>query len=307
MGHEKKTVSLVLGSGGARGLTQIGVIRCLEAQGYEIKSIAGCSIGALIGGIYGAGKLDLYEQWLESLEKTDVLRFLDFSFNRKGLFKGDKIIDVLMDLVGDHKIEELPIKYTCVATDIEREKEIWFTDGSLFESIRASISIPSVFMPHYYRGMKLMDGGLLNPVPVAPTTGDNTDLTVAVNLNAKSARLHEKDVQLPDKTEEELNSFQKKLNELLERLLPEKQDEVPEAFTTDKFNMIDIMNHSVDIMQNAIAHAKMAINKPDIFVEIPRDASGLFDFHKADQLIEFGYQLTQEAITDWQNHRVNQL
>ena len=179
-----KTVSLVLGSGGARGLAHIGVIHWLEDNGFDIRSISGCSIGALIGGIYACGKLDVYEEWVRAISKLDIVRLLDLSWCKQGLIEGERIITALKDLVGDRQIEDLPIEYTAVAADIKREKEVWLKRGSLFDAIRASIALPLFFTPFEINGRKLLDGGILNPVPIAPTFEDNTDLTIAINLGA---------------------------------------------------------------------------------------------------------------------------
>ncbi len=146
-----KTVSLVLGSGGARGLAHIGVINWLEENDYKIESISGCSIGSLIGGIYATGKLNEFEQWVRALTKLDILALLDMSWSRSGLVRGDKIINSLVELVGEQTIEELPIAFTAVAADIENEKEIWMNSGSLFDAIRASISLPLFFTPYDHR------------------------------------------------------------------------------------------------------------------------------------------------------------
>ena len=145
--QENKTVSLVLGSGGARGLAHIGVIRWLEQHGYQIKSISGCSIGALVGGAYAAGKLEEFETWVRAINKVDILNLLDFSWRTSGLVKGDRIINTLTGLVGDIDIDDLAIKYTAVAADIVHEKEVWMNSGPLFDAIRASISLPLFFTP----------------------------------------------------------------------------------------------------------------------------------------------------------------
>ena len=147
MESSKKTVSLVLGSGGARGLAHIGVIKWLEENNYQIKSIAGCSIGSLIGGVYAAGKLGQLENWMLSITKSDIVTLLDVSWDGSGLFKGDKIINTLVGLIGEIQIEELSIPFTAVAADIVAEKEIWLNSGSLFDAIRASISLPLFFTP----------------------------------------------------------------------------------------------------------------------------------------------------------------
>jgi NTE family protein len=186
MGWEKKTVSLVLGSGGARGLAHIGVIEVLEEKGFEIHSISGSSMGALIGGIYAAGKLQVYSDWVQSLERLDVIRLLDFSFGGAGLFKGRRIIGTLKEMIGDCNIEDLPIAFTAVATDLEAEKEVWLSRGPLFDAIWASIAFPTIFTPKVYQGRRMIDGGLINPIPIAPTLRDRTDLTIAVNLSGRS-------------------------------------------------------------------------------------------------------------------------
>ena len=316
-----KSVSLVLGSGSARGLTHIGVIDELENRGYTISSIAGCSIGALVGGIYATGKMDIYKEWLSALDKAAVFKLLDFSFDRSGLFKGERLIGVLMGLIGDHNIENLPIKFTAIATDINREKEIWFSDGSLFEAIRASISVPTLFTPHNYRGMELVDGGLLNPVPVVPTVGDTTDLTVAVNLNARSlgndnkdngnARITVEDGQeeldREDKYAEEFIAdspskirWHRKITNLVDKYVSERMSGLVQSASIERVGLMDTFSNSIEVMQNSIAHTKMAANRPDILIEIPRNLSGMFDFHKSNMLIEFGRSQTKEALDVWE-------
>lgn len=295
--NEQKTVSLVLGSGGARGMAHIGIIRCLEDRNYRIVNIAGASIGALVGGFYAAGKLDQYERWVCALERTDVLRLLDLSFNGGGLFKGYKIMEVLKRQVGDAQIENLPIEFTAVAVDIERQREIWLNDGSLFEAIRGSIAIPSVFKPHPYRGMMLVDGGVLNPVPIAPTLKTQTDLTIAVNLNGRAEMpgkaersRNKKQVKI---SEEAQNTVHRAINRFIDRWWSEKDDSQEPQ---NQWSMLELMNRSIDTMQNTIAHMKLAAHQPDVLIEIPRGVGGLFDYHLAAEMIDDGYQLCAAAL-----------
>ena len=206
-----KTVSLVLGSGGARGLAHIGVIRWLEENEYKTQSISGCSIGALIGGVYAAGKLDEFEKWVKAITKIDIVTLLDLSWEKSGLVKGDKIINTLIDLVGDQLIENLPVTYTAIASDVKSEKEIWIKSGKLFDAIRASISLPLFFTPFNYRGVDLIDGGVLNPVPIAPTFGDETDMTIAVNLGG-SVDTKEEQNRTKTSTENYLSPLKKKVS-----------------------------------------------------------------------------------------------
>jgi NTE family protein len=288
----RKTVSLVLGSGGARGLAHIGVIQWLEEQSFEIASISGASMGSLVGGIYAAGELEAYRRWVTALERTDVLRFLDLSFHTGGLIKGDRIIDTLREMVGEHAIEDLPISFTAVATDIERQREVWITRGPLFDAIRASIAVPSIFTPHDYLGMKLLDGGLLNPVPIAPTFKDRTELTIAVNLNGLRLRGNaKKEPEL--KPAGPVSGYRKRIQQFLDSLPGGAGDSGEEA---DEVGVFDLLNRSFETMQNAIAAHKLAAYQPDIVIEIPRDTCASFEFFRAKEVIDVGYQTTAKVI-----------
>lgn len=286
MQANKKTVSLVLGSGGARGLTHIGVIRWLEEHNYEIKSISGCSIGSLIGGAYAAGKLDVLEQWMCSITKTDIVSLLDFSWGGSGLFKGDKIINTLMDLIGNIQIEDLPIPYTAVAADIDAEKEIWLNSGSLFDAIRASVSLPLFFTPFDYNGIKLIDGGVLNPVPIAPAFNDTTDLTIAVNLGGFPIKAPKKE---RPSTQSSNASFQNKIEEFIQKMKAKSEDESPQ-----NWGMYEVADKAFDAMQSTIARQKLAAYPPDIEIEIPRNACGTLEFDRSAEMIALGYQKAKE-------------
>jgi len=279
------SISLVLGSGGARGLAHIGVIRWLEEQGYEIASISGCSMGALIGGIYAAGKLDVFEQWVRDINKVDILTLLDLSWQKNGLVKGDKIIATLTDLVGDIEIEQLPIKFTAVAADIANEKEVWLSSGSLFDAIRASISLPLFFTPFNYKGVDLIDGGVLNPVPIAPTFGDNTDLSIAVNLGGAVINS-----EIIEKESDEIKSSNK-----VSRFLARFKRNVVEH-SVNEWGAYDIANQAFDAMQSTIARQKLAAYPADYFVEIARNACGTLEFHRADEMIKLGYNAAEASL-----------
>lgn len=178
-----KRVALVLGSGGARGYAHIGVIEEIERRGYDIACIAGCSMGAVVGGIYAAGKLDEYRRWIESLDYLDVLRLVDVSF-KLGAIRGEKVFGQIRKIVGEINIEDLRIPYTAVATDLTNQQEIWFQEGCLHQAMRASAAIPSLFTPVVQGNRTLVDGGLLNPLPIVPVVSSHCDLIIAVNLNA---------------------------------------------------------------------------------------------------------------------------
>lgn len=284
-----KTISLVLGSGGARGLVHVGVIRWLVEHGYEIKSISGCSIGALIGGVYAAGKLDEFEEWVTSIDQGDMAMLLDFSWQSSGMFKGDKIIDTLRELIGEISIEELPIPYTAVAANVADEKEVWLQSGSLFDAIRASISLPLFLTPHVINGEVLIDGGVLNPVPIAPTFGDNTDFTLAVNLGGEPEMVKQEvmPVSLPTK--------ESKLHEKVVHFIDNLGSSVKSKMTFN-FAFYDIANQAFDAMQSTIARQKLAAYPADITLEIPRNACGTLEFYRSQEMIDRGYHLAQAKL-----------
>ncbi|MCB5358187.1 patatin-like phospholipase family protein [Vibrio lentus] len=285
----EKTISLVLGSGGARGLVHVGIIRWLIEHGYQIKSISGCSIGALIGGVYAAGKLDEFEEWVTSIDQSDMAMMLDFSWQSSGIFKGDKIIDTLRGLIGEISIEELPIPYTAVAANVADEKEVWLQSGSLFDAIRASISLPLFFTPHVINGEELIDGGVLNPVPIAPTFGDKTDFTLAVNLGGEPETLQQEvtPVSLPTK--------ESNLHEKVVHFIDNLGSSVKSKMSFN-FAAYDIANQAFDAMQSTIARQKLAAYPADITLEIPRNACGTLEFDRSQEMIDRGYHLAQAKL-----------
>lgn len=290
-----QSISLVLGSGGARGLAHIGVIRCLQQAGYHIDSISGCSMGALVGGIYAAGKLDEFEQWVLSVDKLDIVNLLDIAWGSDGLVKGDKIIAALTTMVGDVKIESLPIKYTAVAADISQEKEVWMNSGSLFEAIRASISLPMFFTPVKYKNSFLVDGGVLNPVPIAPTFNDQTDLTFAVNLGGAFQIVPKSDEPSIDASGD--SSMHSQIVGFINRLagtrLSAGETSQPKE---EKLAFYDVANQAFDSMQSTIARQKLAAYPPDHVIELPRNACGTLEFYRAAEMIALGEQKAQECL-----------
>lgn len=291
------TVSLVLGSGGARGLAHIGVIRELEERDFEIRSVVGCSMGAVIAGCYAAGKLDEYEAWVSELSEWDVVRLLDVSLiPEEGVMRGDEVIEALRELVGDHEIESLSMPFTAVATDVVRHREVWLRQGNLFDAIRASIAIPGLFVPHEIGDRKLVDGGLLNPVPVAAARRDSTDLTVAVSLLGADTE----DPLGPDAPEEPENtvdryrrSIDRFIDDLQERLGWES-DEKREK--THQLGVTEVLLEALDAMQAAIVRFQLAAYPADILIEIPKNACRVHEFHRARQLVAAGRHWAQQAL-----------
>lgn len=283
----QKTVSLVLGSGGARGLAHIGVIQWLTENGYVIRSIAGSSMGALVGGIYATGKLEVYANWVAALERLDVVRLLDPSFGRAGLFKGERIMDVLRELIGDCTIQDLPVSFTAVATDLESGKEVWLREGKLFDAIRASIATPLVFTPFRYGGRQLIDGGLVNPIPIAPTLTDTTALTIAVSLSGAA------EAKAPAPAAVAANSpgsYHERIRAFIESLHSPRPPDAP------SIGFYEVLVASMETMQNTIARLKLAAYSPDVAIEIPRNACAFHEFWRAKELIALGRERAGRAF-----------
>jgi len=263
-------ISLVLSGGGARGYAHIGVIEELKKEGFKINSIAGTSMGAVIGACEACGKLKEYKKWVTSLDFLDILKYLKSPFK----LDGNKIFKKVREITGSYKIEELPIKFTAVATDLTRKKEVWFQKGDLWKCVQASSAIPGVFDPVKIDGSEFVDGGVLNLMPIAPVMSDFNDLIIAVNLYGESRDI---EITYPKKIEEKQNIFENIWSSLFE----EKPNPV---------------NQSIDLMMDVIFRYRRAEYIPDIEIKIPENIAGWYEFHKAPKLIEIGRQIAKEAI-----------
>lgn len=285
----KPTIALVLGSGGARGIAHIGVIHELINQGYEISSICGSSMGALIGGVYAAGKLDEYESWLCSLSKMDVFNLVDFTLSTQGIIKADRVVNEIQKFIPDQNIEDLPIKYAAVTTDLINKKEVVITQGSLYKAIRASVSIPIIITPIKKIDTLLVDGGVLNPVPVNRVFRQENDILIAVNLNANIPYKKQKNADTESRlfekmTRSKLNDFQRKLSKLL---LGNK---------TENMGYFNLISETSSLMLLQIAKLTLELNPPDLLIEISRQSCGIFEFYKAAELIELGKKETIKGL-----------
>lgn len=300
----RKRVALVLGAGGARGLAHIGVIEELLRRDYEIASISGSSMGALVGGIYATGKLDVYRDWACALERGAALRLLDFTWGAPGLIKGERVIGVLRDLVGDRQIEELAIPFTAVATDLQHQREVWLTRGPLFDAIRASIAIPTLFTPHVIGGRKLVDGGLLNPIPIAPTRKDLADLVIAVDVNARprhpTGPKVETDVSAATGRQRGNGDgdvdpgYAERIKLWVDGVLKRGGDDKPPP----QPGLIDLLSASLDTMQSQITRLKLALDEPDVLISVPRDSAYFYEFWRASELRELGRERAADALED---------
>ena len=279
---ERKEVALVLSTGGARGLAHIGAIDELLASGYHIHSVAGTSMGALVGGMFAAGRLDDYRQWMETVDKKKIFQLTDFSLSLNHIVKGDRIIQAMKDVVPDVNIEDLPIPYCAIATDAVSGTEVVFTCGSLYEAIRASISLPLFFDPVRQGDQVLVDGGLVNPLPLNRVKRSKHDLLVAVNVSGHDYRGQ---VELRRIVKEQ-QSERSKVLQLLNRIMPDDAD----------MNYYTLLNRSISIMINRNAQQALKITPPDILVDIPMKRYSTFDFDKMERISAIGRNKTRAAI-----------
>ncbi len=316
---EGRRVALVLGSGGARGYAHIGVIEELEARGFEIAGIAGCSMGALIGGVYAAGQLGAYREWVSNLDYLDLLRLVDVTWSPMGAIRGERVMEHIGELLQGQRIESLPIQFTSVATDLTRHREVWFQEGPLDEAIRASIAVPGVITPLYREGRALVDGGLLNPLPMAPVAAYPADLIIAVNAAAERSRASLDDAMesLMGETQtaesgrlsalaEWVERVRGQTRRLLGRVAGGSEDEEDasggdggvsgDPGSDARWGKLALLLQSFEVTQAALSQYKVAGYPPDVLIEVPRAVCGAFEFHKAPQLMELGRRLAAEAL-----------
>lgn len=300
-------ISLALGSGGARGYAHLGVLEAIAERGWEVVDVAGTSMGALVGGLYAAGKLEEFEDFIRTLgTQRDVLRFLDPALRGAGVIKADRILGRLADIVGDIQIEDLPIPYTAVAVDLFAHREVWFQRGPLLAAIRASIAIPTVITPVMIKGRVLVDGGVVNPVPIEPTLSHPSDLTVAVSLSGRRGERHSGPLvrqsaqpQRPDwwtrlKQSVDVSRLRERVNlPITER--PAEESVFDDLPATLKY--ADVIQHSMDSQSAMIERFRLAASPPDVLITIPVDAATLFDFHRADELIKLGRRSAEDALS----------
>jgi NTE family protein len=300
-----KRVALALGSGGARGYAHIGVIEELRDRDYEIVGIAGSSMGALVGGLQAAGRLDEFAEWAKSLTQRAVLRLLDPSIATAGVLRAEKILDAVRDILGDVTIEELPIPYTAVSTDLLSGKSVWLQRGPVVAAIRASIAIPGVITPHVFDGRLLADGGILDPLPMAPIAAVNADLTIAVSLaGSEAGGRYEPTETEPRATTEWLTRMWRSTTALFERtgVAPDESAEelvdVSREEPVPRLGSFEVMNRTIDIAQAALARHTLAAYPPDVLIEVPRTVCRSLEFYRAAEVIDVGRELATTVLDE---------
>ncbi len=281
----KQKVALVLSSGGSKGLAHIGVINELEKNGFEISSISGASIGSLIGGLYAMGKLPDYTEWVKKFSKKSIWDLMDFTVSSNGLLKGEKVFTKMKSFIPDMNIEDMNIPFTAVATDILNEKEVLFSNGSFYDAIRASVAIPSIITPVKYKDTFLVDGGVLNPIPIAYVPRTKNDILVAVNLYGDKEDKHKTLEIKPKKNRYDLiNSFTKINHKLIN------------TSNNKSLGYFSLLSYTNFAMLHKLAKLNIELYQPDIVINIPRDSAKTFDFDKATELIQLGKSISRKEI-----------
>lgn len=303
----KQNVALVLGSGGARGLAHIGAIEALEERGYRITSVSGCSMGSIIAGMLCAGKLEEAKQWFLSIDRQRILRLTDFSITGNSLVKGKRIIQALQEIVPDCPIESLPIPLTLVASDLITTDEVVFRTGSLFEAIRASISLPLFFQPVQWQGRLLVDGGILNPLPLRQIERTEGDILVAMNISGKDGLTiqHQSSdlVRIAQSLQEKrLSSMPKPIRQLSENVTQkltayERAKRLSLQGTVNYLTMLDRMS-DMQIQQSTLL--ALRLTPPDVLATMPQYEFNTFDFDKAETIIDEGHRLMSEALEQYE-------
>jgi len=308
-------VALSLSSGGARGMAHIGAIEAILDSGHTITSIAGTSMGSVIGGIYASGHLKEYKEWMIKLDKRKVFGLMDFTLSRDGFLKGKRIINELKSFIPDEKIEDLPIPFVAIATEISRGKEVIFDRGSLYTAIRSSISIPSLLIPIKSNGKILVDGGVLNPLPLNRTQRTPNDVLIGIDV-AASSKLEDyspdkKHILNPSINGEELvEKSEKKLN------LNDSNNEIDFSMATkfiqrifpyfsisekdpDSYSFYSLALKSNSLMIQKITDLSIELYKPDLVVRIPNNICHVMEFYRAKEMIELGYNYTKKALEEY--------
>jgi NTE family protein len=279
----KKDITLVLSGGGARGIAHIGVIEELVKLNVNIASISGTSMGALIGGIYAVGKLEEFKQWMLKVNRTKIFKLIDFSFSTQGLVKGERIFNEIKEFITDVNIEDLPIKYTATAFDIANGREVVFDKGSLYNAIRASISIPTIFTPLTLGDSVFIDGGVVNNIPINTAKRVENDIVIAVNVNAGVTDdiVYYSELEQLAKQNLKANKSQYRINK--------------------NINYFFLVNNSLVTMTNHISNLILEKNPPDVLVEIPRNGAGIFEFYNAKTIINSGKEHFINSIPEIQS------
>ena len=296
-------VAVALGGGGARGYAHIGVLQVLEERGCDIVSIAGSSMGALVGGLHAAGGLDAFTSWVRGLRQRDVLRLYDVARRAPGAIRAEKIFGRVSDIVGEARIEDLPVAFTAVATDLEAGEERWFQQGRLDAAVRASVALPVFMTPVVIDGRLLADGGLLNPLPLAPLVTAGADITVAVAVSGRDRTPAPVPRPRAGRREDVVRGIAARLAALCtgtagrtQQLAAELTEETVLEALPAGLRTLDVMELSFEAVRTAVLRHTLAAHPPDVLITVPRSSCRTLDFHRAEEMIRLGRRLAIEAL-----------
>ena len=292
----KPTIGLALGSGASRGWSHIGVIKALLREGIEPDIVCGTSVGAIIGASYVAGNLEKLEDWVLGSTRSDVLRFFGIGFSQTGFVDTERLSWFLHNYVTaeEQRIEHMAKKYAAVSTDLDTGREVWFTKGGVADAVRASMALPGLFPAVRNDQRWLVDGGLVNPVPVTPCRALGADIVIAVNLNSGviGKRNHAAPESIPEERRGVLSSFKKQAKEYSSSIFPNnvEKDDAPGLFYA--------IANSVNIVQDRITRSRLAGDPADILVSPRLPHIGMLEFHRAAEAIEEGEACVQRALAE---------
>ena len=288
----KQPIALVLSGGAARGIAHIGIIEELEKQGFEIKSIAGNSMGAFIGAMYAMGKMEEYKEWIVKLDKVDVFNLVDFTFSSQGLIKGDRVFNKMKTFFPDKNIEDLKIPYVAIAADITNMKEVNYDKGSIYDAVRASVSIPTIFTPVKKDNKIFVDGGVVNPIPLNRIKRTEGDILIAAYVNANIP--YEKIKKAKKEMEEKNTIYKQKITDFRNRF-----NEILPKNNKEKLNYFSLLSKSTSMLSHELSIMNIEKYKPDILINVSRHSAGMFDFFKAEELIEAGRISAKKTIKQY--------
>lgn len=283
------SVALALGAGGARGLAQIGVIEVLQERGMYVEAVAGTSCGALVGGCFAAGKLTELRDWMLKTTRNEMLRLLDPGLGRPAMFTGNRLLRTLREVIGEPRIEDMPIDFTAIAVDLLRQREVWLRQGDLWDALRASFAIPGIFTPMRIGGMELVDGGLLAPLPITATRIAGSHRVIAVDIHGRPQPRADEPVREIKAQHDAPDPGV--LGRWMERHFGD-DGKVP----THRFGLMEVMARALDTMQERISRVQLALEPPELLIHIPRDACQFYEFWRGAELIDIGRREADKAL-----------
>ncbi len=288
----KQPIALVLSGGAARGIAHIGIIEELEKQGFEIKSIAGNSMGAFIGAMYAMEKMEEYKEWIVKLDKVDVFNLVDFTFSSQGLIKGDRVFNKMKTFFPDKNIEDLKIPYVAIAADLTNMKEVNYDKGSIYDAVRASVSIPTIFTPIKKDNKIFVDGGVVNPIPLNRIKRTEGDILIASYVNANIP--YEKIKKVKKEVEEKNTIYKQKITDFRNKF-----NKILAKNNKEKLNYFSLLSKSTSMLSHELSIMNIEKYKPDILINVSRHSAGMFDFFKAEELIEAGRISAKKTIKQY--------